>query len=193
VQCGSHFSTTNILPACLGASTSFFVAVSRLPIFSERKIYEGSEICSCSSERAGKHTCRVAGYSNSAFFTERYYNTFSGFSCSLSTQIRQPHTPLQHVTHTTWAQRREKLKMRFHKLADKLAYKVASQSNVAYMCHVCQSKVCSKQNRLAANSLRRLCMSACQKVGRKNVIVETNLNKQRKLANVCSRSRGPPE
>jgi hypothetical protein len=43
-----------------------------------------------------------------------------------------------------------------NKLADKLAHKVASQTNVRHLCLVCQSEVCYKPNWFATNSPRQL-------------------------------------
>jgi hypothetical protein len=63
-----------------------------------------------------------------------------------------------------------------NKLDDKLAHKVASQTNVTHFCLVCQSEVCCKPNWFATNSLRQLCERACRKVCCKNVVVETHLN-----------------
>jgi hypothetical protein len=65
-----------------------------------------------------------------------------------------------------------------NKLADKLAQKVASQTNVTHFCLVCQSEVCCKPNWFATNLIRQLCPRVCHQVCCKNVIVETHL-KQR--------------
>jgi hypothetical protein len=43
-----------------------------------------------------------------------------------------------------------------NKLADKLAHKVASQTNVRHLCLVFQSEVCYKPNWFATNSSRQL-------------------------------------
>jgi hypothetical protein len=62
-----------------------------------------------------------------------------------------------------------------NKLADKLAQKVASQTNVTHFCLVCQSEVCCKPNWFATNSLRQLCKQVCHQVCCKNVMVEMHL------------------
>jgi hypothetical protein len=62
-----------------------------------------------------------------------------------------------------------------NKLDDKLAHKVALQTNVTHFCLVCQSKVCCKPNWFATNSPRQLCEQVCHQVCCKNVMVETHL------------------
>jgi hypothetical protein len=62
-----------------------------------------------------------------------------------------------------------------NKLDDKLAHKVASQTNVTHFCLVCQSEVCCKLNWFATNSLRQLCKRVCHQFCCKNVMVETHL------------------
>jgi hypothetical protein len=62
-----------------------------------------------------------------------------------------------------------------NKLDDKLAHKVALQTNVTLFCLVCQSEVFCKPNWFATNSLRQLCEQVCHQVCCKNVIVETHL------------------
>jgi hypothetical protein len=63
-----------------------------------------------------------------------------------------------------------------NKLDDKLAHKVALQTNVTHFCLVCQSEVCCKPNWFATNSLRQLCKQVCHQVCCTNVMVETHLN-----------------
>jgi hypothetical protein len=65
-----------------------------------------------------------------------------------------------------------------NKLADKLAHKVPSQTNVTHLCPVCQSEVCYKPHWLATNSLRQLCKRVCHQVCCKNVMVETHLKRR---------------
>jgi hypothetical protein len=62
-----------------------------------------------------------------------------------------------------------------NKLDDKLAHKVALQTNVTHFCLICQSEVCCKQNWFDTNSLRQLCEQVCHQACRKNVMVETHL------------------
>jgi hypothetical protein len=62
-----------------------------------------------------------------------------------------------------------------NKLDDKLAQKVASQTNVTHFCLVCQSEICCKPYWFATNSLRQLCKQVCHQVCCKNVMVETHL------------------
>jgi hypothetical protein len=64
-----------------------------------------------------------------------------------------------------------------NKLDDKLAHKVASQTNVTHFCLVCQSEVCCKPNWFATNSLRQLCERVSHQVCCKNVMVETHLER----------------
>jgi hypothetical protein len=61
----------------------------------------------------------------------------------------------------------------FNKLDDKLAHKVALQTNVTHFCLVCQSEVCCKSNWFA--TLKQLCEQVCRQVCCKNVMVETHL------------------
>jgi hypothetical protein len=70
-----------------------------------------------------------------------------------------------------------------NKLDDKLAYKVAPQTNFLHFCLVCQSEVCCKPNWFATNSVRQLCKRVCHQVCCKNVMVETHL-KQCLWANI---------
>jgi hypothetical protein len=52
-----------------------------------------------------------------------------------------------------------------NKLADKLAYKVASQTNVTHFCLVSQSKVCCKPNWFATNhglATKEGCRTRCK-------------------------------
>jgi hypothetical protein len=62
-----------------------------------------------------------------------------------------------------------------NKLDDKLAHKVASQTNVTHFCLVCQSKICCKPNWFATNTPRQLCERVFHQVCCKNVMVETHL------------------
>jgi hypothetical protein len=73
------------------------------------------------------------------------------------------------------------------KLDDKLAHKVASQTNVTLFCLVCQSEVCCKPNWFATNSVRQLCKQVCHQVCCKNVMVETHLK------SVCGPKLRKPE
>jgi hypothetical protein len=59
--------------------------------------------------------------------------------------------------------------------SNKLAHKVASQTNVKHSSLVRQSEVCCKSNWIATNSPRQLCKRVCHQVCCKNMLVETDL------------------
>jgi hypothetical protein len=61
-----------------------------------------------------------------------------------------------------------------NKLADKLMQKVAAQTNITHFCHVCQTEICRKPQKVSTNSLQ-LCVRVCQQICCTHVMVETHL------------------